>query len=105
MTFAQYWSQDDSCPTWGAVKGYRGLLLELSDVHVIRYTEKGLAVPDEIIAYRQALRDITDTYDDPADVVFPDAPDIPFPDEFVSQGERLQAAETLINLILDEESE
>lgn len=92
-------------PTWLHVRNYRDWRLQDSDVSVLVYTEKGLPVPIEWLQYRQALRDITATYDDPADVCFPDKPDIPFPKEFVSQDDRLQAAETLINLILDEDTQ
>ena len=83
------------------VRKYRNIRLEASDVAVIRYTEAGLAVPPEWVAYRQALRDITTTYPDPESVVFPDPPDVTIPPVVTSQEERLEAAELMIDLLLD----
>lgn len=91
--------------SWSVVTSYRNLRLQLSDIAVIRYTEAGLAVPTEWVAYRQALRDITTTFSNPADVVFPDPPDLPFPTDIISQDERLEAAELMIDLILDTQQE
>lgn len=91
--------------SWSTVALYRNMRLQSSDIAVIRYTEAGLAVPPEWVAYRQALRDITNTFTDPADVVFPDPPDLPFPTNVISQDERLEAAELMIDLILDTQQE
>lgn len=101
MTWQNYLINQNTEPEWAYVKGYRNMRLQSSDVAVIRYTEQGLAVPPEWIAYRQALRDITTTFADPADVVFPDPPDVPFPTDIISQDERLEAAELMIDLLLD----
>ena len=88
-------------PTWSYVREYRNLRLQSSDIAVIRYTETGLAVPAEWVAYRQALRDITTTYPDPESVVFPEPPDVTIPPVVTSQEERLEAAELMIDLLLD----
>ena len=88
-------------PTWTHVRDYRDECLSWSDLAVLRYTEAGLAVPPEWVAYRQALRDITTAFSDPADVVFPEPPDLPFPTNAISQDERLEAAELMIDLLLD----
>jgi hypothetical protein len=87
--------------SWSSVISYRNLRLQASDVAVIRYTEQGLAVPAEWLAYRQALRDITTTFPDPESVVFPDPPDVVIPPVVISQEERLEAAELMIDLILE----
>lgn len=88
-------------PSWGMVRDFRAIQLQASDIAVLRYTEAGLAVPAEWIAYRQALRDITTTYPDPESVVFPDPPDVVIPPSVVSQEDRLEAAELMIDLLLD----
>lgn len=87
--------------TWEMVKDYRLLRLQESDIAVLRYTEAGLAVPSEWVAYRQALRDITTIFPDPESVVFPDAPEVVIPPSVVSQEDRLEAAELMIDLLLD----
>lgn len=102
ITWQQYILRDNGNIEWALVRGYRAMLMQSSDIEVLRYGEIGVAVPAELLAYRQALRDITDTYSDPADVVFPDRPDIPFPGDAVSQGERLEAAELLLSLLLED---
>lgn len=88
-------------PNEGLVRQYRNLRLQESDIAVLRYTEAGLAVPPEWVAYRQALRDITTIFLDPESVVFPDPPDVTIPPVVTSQEERLEAAELMIDLLLD----
>lgn len=83
------------------VRQYRLLRLQESDIAVLRYTEAGLAVPPEWIAYRQALRDITTTFPDPESVVFPDPPDVTISPVVTSQEERLEAVELMVDLLLD----
>lgn len=94
---------DDYPLSIASVKIARNMRLQSSDIAVIRYTEAGLAVPAEWVAYRQALRDITTTYPDPESVVFPDAPDVTIPSVVTSQEERLEAAELFLGLLLDQE--
>ena len=92
-------------PMWWHVREYRLLRFQESDIAVLRYTEAGLAVPAEWVAYRQALRDITTTFPDPESVVFPDPPDVTIPPVVTSQEERLEAAELMIDLLLDTQQE
>lgn len=100
-TWNEYRQRDNGNIEWALVRGYRDECLALSDISVLRYTEAGLAVPAEWIAYRQALRDITTAFTNPADVVFPDPPDVTIPPVVTSQEERLEAAELMIDLLLD----
>jgi hypothetical protein len=83
------------------MRDYRNIRLQASDLAVIRYTEAGLPVPAEWVTYRQALRDITTTFPDPESVVFPDPPEVVIPPSVVSQEDRLEAAELMIDLLLD----
>jgi hypothetical protein len=101
MTWQNYLINQNTEPEWAFVKAYRNMRLQSSDVAVIRYTEQGLAVPPEWLAYRQALRDITTTFPDPESVVFPDPPDVVIPPVVTSQEERLEAAELMIDLLLE----
>lgn len=105
ISFQQYLIGVYGEQSWSTVASYRNMRLQLSDIAVIRYTEAGLAVPAEWIAYRQALRDITTTFPDPESVVFPDPPDVIIPPVVTSQEERLEAAELMIDLLLDTQKE
>lgn len=58
---------------WQHVRNQRNTLLQNSDVLVIRYTENGEAVPQNIKDYRQALRDIT-IQTNPFDITWPIQP-------------------------------
>jgi hypothetical protein len=103
MTWQDFLINQNTEPEWGYVKAYRNMRLQSSDIAVIRYTEAGLAVPPEWVAYRQALRDITTAFPDPESVVFPDPPDVTIPPVVTSQEERLEAAELFLGLLLDQE--
>lgn len=92
-------------PTWSLVREYRNLRLQWADIAILRYTEAGLAVSPEWVTYRQALRDITTTFPDPESVIFPDPPEVVIPPSVVSQEDRLEAAELMIDLLLDTQQE
>ena len=92
-------------PSIQTVRQYRDIRLEASDIAVLRYTEAGLPVPAEWVTYRQALRNITTTFPDPESVVFPDPPEVVIPPSVVSQEDRLEAAELMIDLLLDTQQE
>jgi len=95
----------DVASSWALVRDYRNLQLQWSDIAVTRYAEAGIAVPPEWVAYRQSLRDITTIFSDPTDVVFPDPPEVVIPPVVTSQEDRLEAAELMIDLILDTQQE
>lgn len=59
---------------WNGMRHERNGMLAESDFIVVKSLERGEAVPTDWATYRQALRDITDTDDHPADVVFPTQP-------------------------------
>jgi hypothetical protein len=106
--FSQLYSERPFEPvtiTWSMVKDYRHVRLQASDIVVTRFAEAGLPVSEEWRVYRQQLRDITTAYATPEDVVFPDAPPFVIPDTAVSQEERLEAAELMIDLLLDTQQE
>lgn len=60
---------------WAEVRARRAALLAASDWVVLRAYEQSTPVPPEWLAYRQALRDITEQ-GDPAGVVWPNAPGV-----------------------------
>ncbi len=91
--------------TWTMVRDYRNICFQFADIAVLRYTEAGLPVPAEWATYRQALRDITTTVPDPESVVVPDPPEVVIPPSVVSQEDRLEAAELMIDLLLDTQQE
>ena len=55
---------------WALVRTIRNSLLEASDVLVIRAYEAALTVPVDIVAYRQALRDVTNQIN-PFEITWP----------------------------------
>lgn len=59
---------------WRDVRATRDALLQASDWVVLRASERGDLVPTTWIAYRQALRDITDQ-PDPSAIVWPVRPE------------------------------
>jgi len=60
--------------TWDNIRSERNQLLNQTDWVVIRARETNTNVPSDWKTYRQALRDITDTFENPNDVVFPEPP-------------------------------
>ena len=57
--------------TWEDIRATRDYLLTQSDWQITYATEKGEAVPQEVLNYRQALRDIPQTFETPEAVIFP----------------------------------
>lgn len=57
------------------LRSRRDILLSNTDWVVTRATDQGVSIPTEWATYRQALRDITDTYTSIEDVVWPTKPD------------------------------
>lgn len=44
---------------WQEIRNQREVMLSTTDINVLRYLENGLSPPESLLAYRQALRDIT----------------------------------------------
>ena len=57
------------------LRAERNNMLAACDWVVVKAQEDGTAVPAAWVTYRQALRDITDTYSSIDDVVWPDKPE------------------------------
>lgn len=57
--------------TWADIRAKRDYLLSQSDWHITYATEKGTAIPQNVLDYRQALRDIPQNFATPEEVVFP----------------------------------
>lgn len=60
---------------WIEVRKIRNKKLELSDILVLKAYEQGVAVTQEVVNYRQALRDLTATTQNPFFVSWPFLPD------------------------------
>jgi len=56
---------------WDNVRSLRNRLLLESDYLVTCAYEQGNTVSPELKAYRQALRDLPETFSDPAEIVWP----------------------------------
>lgn len=62
---------------WASVRTIRDARLKGTDWIVIQSQEAGVAIPDKWKVYRQALRDIPETFkSDPDAVVWPEKPTI-----------------------------
>ena len=59
---------------WLDIRQERNQLLAETDWVITMHKEKGTNIPTAMKTYRQALRDITDTYASPDDVVWPEKP-------------------------------
>jgi hypothetical protein len=59
---------------WLDIRQERNKLLAETDWEIVMHKEKGTNIPAALKTYRQALRDITDTYTSPDDVVWPEKP-------------------------------
>lgn len=57
------------------LRGERNNMLAACDWVVVKAQEDGTAVPAAWVTYRQALRDITKTYSNVEEVVWPDKPE------------------------------
>lgn len=89
-------------PIWAWVRIYRNQRLQESDIMVTRFAEAGLPVSDDWKTYREQLRNITDAFADPDQVVFPDPPPFEIPTDSVSQEERVAALELVTDMLMDE---
>ncbi len=56
---------------WQAVRDQRNALLSETDARIIRFLEVGNTVPNELVVYRQALRDIPQGQLDPFNIIWP----------------------------------
>lgn len=59
---------------WNNIRNQRNILLSESDWIVTKAIETKTDIPEDWSQYRQALRDITTTYSNPKDVVWPSKP-------------------------------
>jgi hypothetical protein len=59
---------------WARVRAVRDAQLKRTDPFVLQAYEAGVPVADDVKAYRQALRDLPESFDDPADIVWPASP-------------------------------
>lgn len=66
------WALDTSA-AWAAVRRQRDGRLARSDWVILRAADQGTTVPPEWLAYRQALRDVTEQ-DDPLTITWPTPP-------------------------------
>jgi hypothetical protein len=56
---------------WISARNLRNRLLGETDYQVLRFIENGAVIPNALKQYRQVLRDIPETFVDPADIVWP----------------------------------
>lgn len=56
---------------WDEVRNTRNKLLQDADTKILRYLELGNAVPENIVVYRQSLRDLPQLQSDPFNIVWP----------------------------------
>lgn len=57
---------------WAALRAERDRRLAETDKQVLPFVERGEAAPPDLIAHRQALRDLPQVTEDPADVAWPE---------------------------------
>lgn len=69
--------REDPGFTWESIRRRRDGLLTKCDWTQIPDAQLTLEVKEQWRAYRQSLRDLTEVYDDPNDVIWPLSPDAP----------------------------
>ena len=57
--------------TWEDIRAERNYLLAQTDWHITYATEKGTAVPQNVLDYREKLRNIPQDFATPEEVIFP----------------------------------
>lgn len=76
LEFIKRCEQNAADVAWANLRRTRNTLLTQSDWVVTRCAEQSVAVPASVVAYREALRTITVGLQDPADVIWPEVPEI-----------------------------
>ncbi|PSU24002.1 hypothetical protein CTM88_19510 [Photobacterium aquimaris] len=61
---------------WESIRTQRDARLKATDFVIIQSQETGQIIPEKWKIYRQSLRDIPQTYDNPDDIVWPTKPTI-----------------------------
>jgi hypothetical protein len=59
---------------WRAVREIRDTMLSHTDIDVLRAAEQGIPPAADVVAYRQALRDVPQAQTDPYNIVWPEPP-------------------------------
>lgn len=65
-------AEQRAAEAWAALRAERDRRLAASDWVTLRNLETAEPVPPEWLAYRQALRDLPETIEDPSGVVWPE---------------------------------
>ena len=68
------WNAGEADRNLSALREERNAKLAETDWEIVMHKEKGTNIPAALKTYRQALRDITDTYTSLDDVVWPEKP-------------------------------
>ena len=56
---------------WNEVRNWRDEQLKRTDIYILRNFEAGIPAEPDMVAYRQALRDLPQTQEDPFNIVWP----------------------------------
>ena len=70
----QTWADGAAARNLSSLREERNRKLAECDWEIVMHKEKGTNIPTALKTYRQALRDITDTYTSLDDVVWPEKP-------------------------------
>ena len=70
----QTWADGAAARNLSSLREERNRKLAETDWEIVMHKEKGTNIPTALKTYRQALRDITDTYTSLDDVVWPEKP-------------------------------
>ena len=72
---------------WDQIRHVRDNYLKATDIHILRNFEAGIPADPDMVAYRQALRDLPQSTDDPFNIVWPVDPTIPVEEELSANTE------------------
>lgn len=99
-TYFPQWDDADTLTKWSCIRMLQKCLLQQSDWTQLVDVSLSTESRQEWQEYRRQLREITSTYVDPSDVVFPDLPDAAISTD-ATVAEQIEAAELMIDLLLD----
>ena len=59
---------------WQEIRDNRNTLLSKTDIKILKYLERKLEIPEDLLLYRQQLRDLPQSQPDPFNIAWPIEP-------------------------------
>jgi hypothetical protein len=56
---------------WQEIRDTRNILLSKTDIKILKYLERKLDIPEELLSYREQLRDLPQQQENPFNIIWP----------------------------------